>query len=168
MAYQSDIGGRRPRDNHGFTLIEILIVVTILAIIATIVVPKFSSAQQDARKSALASELQTLRSQIQTYRLQHGDALPDLRGGTDGVAPVTTNWNPLTTVTTYSGKNFGPYVKTTPKNPLNSLGKVIDGNATATGYSNGTACGYIYDYNSGVGSGRIWGTDTNSTSVYVE
>ena len=61
---------RAPR---GFTLVEILIVVIILGILAAIVIPQFTNASQNARESSLQSTLQTLRSQIQLYKLQHGD-----------------------------------------------------------------------------------------------
>ena len=57
---------------------EILIVVIILGILAAIVIPQFTNASQNARESSLQSTLQTLRSQIQLYKLQHSDALPDL------------------------------------------------------------------------------------------
>src|SRR5207237_3761058 len=90
---------------RGFTLVEILIVVIILGILAAIVIPQFANASQDARESALLSQLQTLRSQIELYKLQHKDVLPDL----------VTNWNPMTTKTNIDGtavvqaKMFGPY-----------------------------------------------------------
>ena len=77
----------------GFTLVEILIVVIILGILAAIVIPQFANASQDARESALLSQLQTLRSQIELYKLQHLDKLPDL----------VTNWNPMITKTDSSG-----------------------------------------------------------------
>ena len=67
----------------GFTLVEILIVVIILGILAAIVIPQFTGASQDARKSNLASQVQTLKSQIELYRLQHNEMLPDL----------ITNWD---------------------------------------------------------------------------
>src|SRR2546428_14126377 len=98
------------KSNKGFTLVEILIVVIILGILAAIVIPQFTNASQDARKSSLASQLQTLRSQIELYKLQHGDALPDITTAGSG-------WTPLTTVTAYNGTNFGPYMQASSVNP---------------------------------------------------
>src|SRR6266699_3339857 len=77
----------------GFTLVEIQIVVIILGILAAIEIPQFTNASQDARESALLSQLQTLRSQIELYKLQHFDKLPDL----------FTIWNPMTTKTDANG-----------------------------------------------------------------
>src|SRR3954447_18643882 len=60
----------------GFTLVEILIVVIILGILAAIVIPQFTNASQDARKNSLTSQLQTIRSQVELYKLQHLDKTP--------------------------------------------------------------------------------------------
>ena len=49
------------RNNKGFTLVEILIVVIILGILAAIVIPQFTNASNDARNNSVASTLQTLR-----------------------------------------------------------------------------------------------------------
>ncbi len=109
---------RTIRKSRGFTLIEILIVVIILGILAAIVIPQFSSASNDARKSNVQTTVQTLRSQIALYKLQHQDALPDL----------VTNWNQITMKTDVAGsttpavgvQTFGPYMQDTPVNSLNS------------------------------------------------
>lgn len=60
----------------GFTLIEILIVVVILGILAAIVIPQFTNAAQDANVSSAQSQLQTVRSQIELFRVQNDGALP--------------------------------------------------------------------------------------------
>ena len=57
---------------HGFTLVELLIVVIILAILAAIVVPQFSAATDDAKLSALDTNLANMRSSIDLYYQQHG------------------------------------------------------------------------------------------------
>jgi general secretion pathway protein G len=138
----------------GFTLIEILIVVIILGILAAIVIPQFSSASSDARKSNVQSTVQTLRSQVALYKLQHQDKLPNL----------VTGWTQLTGKTdatgaaASSGTTFGPYMQDVPVNSLNSLSTVVDGTAASS-----TACGFVYDYTGG--SGKIWGTDTDGKTL---
>ncbi len=143
---------------RGFTLVEILIVVIILGILAAIVIPQFTNASQDARRSSLTSQVQTLRSQIELYRLQHGDQLPDL----------ITDWDDMLTVTAFGGQNFGPYLQDTPSNPLNNLSTVVDAGAPAAGAlpaNPAAAVGFVYDYNAGAGTGRIWGVDVNNVIV---
>src|SRR2546421_13124042 len=146
----------------GFTLVEILIVVIILGILAAIVIPQFTNASQDARESALLSQLQTLRSQIELYKLQHKDVLPDL----------VTNWNPMTTKTNVDGtavvqaKMFGPYMQSAPSNPLNTLTTVTNGNTALAAAA--ADCRFIYDYNAGNGTARIWGTGIDNRTKFPE
>src|SRR3569623_2631659 len=111
---QSTLGTVRNvrRSRRGFTLIEILIVAIILGILAAIVIPQFSSASTQARTSALQSTVQTLRSQIALYKLQHGDTLPDMP------AHSGSNWTLLTATSTYQGTTVGPYMQATPTNTL--------------------------------------------------
>ena len=123
------------------------------AILAAIVIPQFTNASQDARKSSLVSQLQTLRSQIELFKLQHGDVLPDL----------VTDWTPMTTVTAYAGKNYGPYMQAIPLNPLTGGSTVKDG----TGAAAVAGADFIYDKTGG--TGRIYGTSENVNGTkYVE
>lgn len=61
---------------NGFTLVEILIVVVILGILATLVIPQFTRASQDAIKSALRRDLQAVNEQIEVYRVRNAGRLP--------------------------------------------------------------------------------------------
>jgi len=63
---------------RGFTLVEILIVVVILGILAAIVIPQFTQASTEAKANSLCSDLQTMRSQIELYKVQHNDVAPAL------------------------------------------------------------------------------------------
>src|SRR5918996_4328030 len=64
----------------GFTLVELLIVVIILAVLAAIIVPQFSSATKDAQDAALDANLSSIRSAIELYRAQHNGAYPGAIG----------------------------------------------------------------------------------------
>ena len=162
---------RSPRP--GFTLIAFLIVVIILGILAAIVVPQFGSASREAKQASLVTTVQTLRSQVALFRLQHNDFLP-------GVAPLVgsgatfnqaTFWNQLTMFTDVSGNtnatrtavfDKGPYMQQIPVNPLcPTAGAGDDVETTVDGAAATAVVGFIYDYQGGTGSGRIWGTDTN-------
>ena len=85
---------RTYRRRGGFTLIEILIVVVILGILAAIVIPQFTDAAQDANVSSARSQLQSMRSQIELYRVQNNGTAPAnpwtelVAGGYIRAAPV--------------------------------------------------------------------------------
>jgi general secretion pathway protein G len=158
------------KKKSGFTLVEILIVVIILGILAAIVIPQFTGASQEARASSLVSQLQTLRSQILLYKMQHADTLPNLLGGSGTLDSTTTHWDALTTKTVAAdGRTYGPYMQAPPKNPLNNLTNVVDGVHDAAAPKDVATCGFLYDYAGGLGSGRIWGTgDTAGIKIYAE
>ena len=74
---------------RGFTLIELMIVVSILGILAAIVLPHFQSHQQQARQAAAKDTLRSARGQIQLYKLEHNGLAPGFRGTTPIDAAVT-------------------------------------------------------------------------------
>ena len=61
-----------------FTLIEILIVVILLGILASIVVPQFASATDDARISACRTNVQTINTATALYRLRESAEPADI------------------------------------------------------------------------------------------
>jgi general secretion pathway protein G len=116
------------RKDAGFTLVEILIVVIILGILAAIVIPQFTEASNDARISAMVSDLQTVRSQIELYKVQHLDDLPGTVSGTwtigNFVSSLTNMTNP--DGTTSGTPTLGPYLQQFPTNPFNASNAVRD------------------------------------------
>src|SRR2546423_3452358 len=107
----------RRTQKSGFTLVEILIVVIILGILAAIVIPQFTNASQDARKNSLTSQLQTIRSQLELYKMQHLDKNPDLLL-LPAATGTSTDWSQLTkktdkfgVTTATTGLDFGPYLQ---------------------------------------------------------
>ncbi len=57
---------------RGFTLIELIIVVAIIGILATIAVPAMRTAPQRAREAALKEDLYTLRSCLDQFHADRG------------------------------------------------------------------------------------------------
>ena len=57
------------KSQAGFTLIEIMVVVVILAILATFVLPNILSRPDTARKTKAQQDLSTIRSALQLYKL---------------------------------------------------------------------------------------------------
>ena len=126
------------RAKSGFTLVEILIVVVILGILAAIVIPQFTDASTEAKTSSLCSDLQTVRSQLELYKIQHNDALPVPESG-------GATWTEMTMYTDISGNTnatktavykYGPYLQKIPTNPFNDS-SVIDVDGATIGDSGG-------------------------------
>jgi general secretion pathway protein G len=124
---------------RGFTLVEILIVVVILGILAAIVIPQFTQASTEAKQNSLCSDLQTLRSQIELYKVQHNDNPPALATFENQMCYCTniagaTAATPSKQRDTTNGYIYGPYLERIPENPFNSLDTVVDwGTAVTTG-----------------------------------
>lgn len=74
---------------RGFTLIEILIVVVILGVLASIVIASFTTSADDARRGAFADSTRTLAIAIERYRLDTGAWPEDASSGVlpSGFAP---------------------------------------------------------------------------------
>src|SRR5882672_2512291 len=70
------MAARAVKIRKGFTLVEILIVVVILGIMATIVIPQFSNASHEARENSLKDDLRYLRTQVAVFKAQHRDVAP--------------------------------------------------------------------------------------------
>jgi general secretion pathway protein G len=126
---------------HAFTLVEILIVVVILAILAAAIIPQFMVSTTDAKEAVMMQNLNTLRTQVGAYRVQHGGLAP-----TADVADQLTQKTNVDGTTTGS-PTFGPYLLLIPPNPatldpnLQTTISVVTTDPTA----NTTTEGWIYN-----------------------
>lgn len=112
------------RHRTGFTLIEVLIVVVIMAVLAATIIPQFSSSTQDAKESSLRFNLHSMRSQIELYKLHHAGALPAI---TSGALPQLTSATNAAGATGTAGASYpyGPYMLNgLPANPVTGVNTV--------------------------------------------
>lgn len=129
---QSLIKGAFMKAKHGFTLVEILIVVVILGILAAMVIPVFGQASTDAKESALASNLQKLRLQIELYKNHHNGQYPG--AGTASFEDAMTGKTDLFGAV---GGQYGPYLERVPVNSFNNNDSVRLNGAAAGANTDG-------------------------------
>lgn len=137
---------QRNRSN-AFTLVEILIVVVILGILAAIVVPQFTKASESAVRSTLKSQLQTIVSQVELYRVRNKGIYPDLGDGESD-----NGWGVLITEN---------YLKTEPLNSYVGLTSLVNGDDTVMATDKDSAAsGWTTD-----GDGGFWAVGYDPTPV---
>ena len=64
---------------QGFTLIELIVVMMIIAILTAIAVPRFASAVQKAKEASLKEDLHVMRDAIDSYTMDKGKAPQSLQ-----------------------------------------------------------------------------------------
>jgi len=86
-----------PRLCGGFTLIEIMVVITILGILAALIVPRVVGRTDDARIAAAKQDIASIQQALKLYRLDNG-AYPTTEQGLRAllakptIEPLPTNW----------------------------------------------------------------------------
>ncbi len=142
----------RNKRRSGFTLIEVLIVVVIMAVLAATIIPQFSNSAKDAKEGSLKFNVHTLRSQIELYKSHHLGALPDGANNLEQLSKATNVTGQLGTAgPTYP---YGPYIQTQlPANPFSGLNtvKVDNGTGVPTATA-GNGGGWIYRPS----TGEVW------------
>ncbi len=58
--------------NHGFTLIEIMVVIIILGILVAYIAPKFIGRAEEARRTAARVQMESIETTLKLYKLDNG------------------------------------------------------------------------------------------------
>ena len=129
---------RYARDTHGagrraFSLVELVIVVTIIGVLASIAVPRLSGAATGANSAALQATLAAVRKAIDMYYAEHGsypgyDPSTQIPGGDWFIQQLTmySDDEGNTNASFSATYKNGPYLrKPFPTNPTNDLTTVL-------------------------------------------
>ncbi len=83
--------------SDGFSFIEVMIVVVILAILATLLIPRVMGRTEDAKRAATKAQISNIESALQLYKLDNGN-LPSTEQGLKALVerpasgPAAPNW----------------------------------------------------------------------------
>ena len=97
------------KDARGFTLIEVLVVITILTILAALIVPRIMDRPDQARVVAARNDVRAIEAALNLYRLDNG-VYPSTEQGLQALVQkpasgnVSRNWT-------------RPYLDRLPKDP---------------------------------------------------
>lgn len=94
--------------NAGFTLIEVMVVVVILAILASIVAPKLMDKPGQAQQTKAKQDIRALETALDLYKLDNF-VYPTTDQGLEALVTKPTS--------TPEPKNWKPYMKRLPKDP---------------------------------------------------
>ncbi|AOE65677.1 type II secretion system protein GspG [Pseudomonas fluorescens] len=86
------------KQQRGFTLIEIMVVVVIIGVLGAIVVPQFMSRPDQAKVTAAKTDIQAIATSLEMYRLDNA-VYPSTLQGLEALSkrptgtPAVRNWN---------------------------------------------------------------------------
>jgi prepilin-type N-terminal cleavage/methylation domain-containing protein len=111
----------------GFTLVEIMIVVAIIALLAAIAVPGFLRARKRSQASKIINDLRLVDAAVDQYAIERGKKTDDQVLVADWTNYVKKDTNLYATGKDLLGNAFGDQtVDTIPKVPQNSFDVLSD------------------------------------------
>ena len=111
----------------GFTLVEIMIVVAIIALLAAIAVPGFLRARKRSQASSVLNDLRLIDAATDQYAIENNKASGTAVAVVDWTNYLKAGTKLYTTAATLLGDAYGPQtVDTIPKVPANTFKSLSD------------------------------------------
>jgi prepilin-type N-terminal cleavage/methylation domain-containing protein len=115
------------KSHKGFTLVEIMIVVAIIALLAAIAVPGFLRARKRSQASRILNDLRMIDSAVDQYAIETNRQTGDVVAVTDWTNYVKKNALLYNSARSILGSAYGPQtVDTIPQVPANDLAALSD------------------------------------------
>ncbi|PIP09148.1 MAG: type II secretion system protein GspG [Syntrophobacteraceae bacterium CG23_combo_of_CG06-09_8_20_14_all_50_8] len=64
---------KRRKNEHGFTLIELMVVIVILGILAGLIIPRIMGRPDEARRAKARLQIESLETALKLYKLDNGN-----------------------------------------------------------------------------------------------
>jgi prepilin-type N-terminal cleavage/methylation domain-containing protein len=111
----------------GFTLVEIMIVVAIIALLAAIAVPGFLRARKRSQASRIINDLRLIDSAVDQYAIENNKSSGQTVGVTDWTNYLKKDTNLYSTGKDILGADYGPQtVDSLPRVPSTSKTSLSD------------------------------------------
>jgi prepilin-type N-terminal cleavage/methylation domain-containing protein len=147
-------------NRNGFSLVEMLIVISILGIMAAIIIPAMKDHSQKAKEAAAKDNLRILRTAIEAYAAQHNGVPPGYADDNPSAAP-----NALVLTIQLTPE----YLNAMPENPLNGLSTVdaiLNGPGNPFPSAPSGTSGWIYKAETKMVKLDATGTDSEGVSYF--
>lgn len=124
--------------NKGFTLVELVIVMAVIALLLSIAIPNFRAMQQEGSLTKAEGDLNTLKNAVTSYWRNQSHAYPaDIHAALTGTTPkvitksLSDPWTTDSTNSTYgytsgTDTNFGDYFVIYTKGPTGDTAPTWD------------------------------------------
>ena len=90
--WQQRLDARVRYDNHGFTLIELIVVTAILGVLAMMAMPAYKAYINSTRSVAAASDIRTIEKAISSYLLDNNMTVPAATLSEMGIESMLDPW----------------------------------------------------------------------------
>jgi prepilin-type N-terminal cleavage/methylation domain-containing protein len=165
---------KRTNKAHGFTLVELLVVIGIIAVLIAILLPALASARASAAKVACASNLRQIALATMNYSVENRGYLPEYRKydrwdhGSSGSGP-SASYTYFTFTLAYTNDNNktpddGSHIGRLIFKKYLTTDKILTCPASADGSFFGGRAAYLYNPHPALVEGTTGGWNTNSTT----